>query len=453
MKKIKILIISIFTLFVLPLAVKAASGTISVSSSSKIVVGNQVSVTVTLTGDTNIGAWDMILDYDKSYLNLVSSSSGNGARMLGYIANKDDAIRKKTYTFKFKALKTGSTNLSIVAYSALTVDEQEINITTSNKTISIITQQELEASYSKNNDLKSLTVEGFEITPAFNKDTLEYQVIVPEGTKEINIGAQVSDSRAHVSGTGTQAVTEGTNSFPIVVKAENGSEKTYTLTVEVKDEHPINDKVGNKNYTVVKLRENLPTNVYYQEYSLKINDFDIPAYKSASTKLVLVGLKDESGKITLFTYDEKTKKYGTYIEIGTNKNTVYPLESTKAPVGYKQDTLKINGEEVTVYRYQEKSDFVIIYGVDIETGHKGYFLYDTKNQTIMRYNDEYITDLQAKNDLFKMIIYGFLGLFVILFIILIKLGKRKKGPKKEKPAKTKLTKKKAKKQVKDDFDF
>ena len=71
----------------------------------------------------------------------------------------------------------------------------------------------------------------------------------------------------------------------------------------------------------------------------------------------------------------------------------------------------------------------------------------------MRYNDEYITDLQAKNDLFKMIIYGFLGLFVILFIILIKLGKRKKGPKKEKPAKTKLTKKKAKKQVKDDFDF
>ena len=291
----------------------------------------------------------MVLNYDKNILQLTSSSAESGGTAMA--ASSATGLTKKSYTFKFKALKTGNANLSIVAYSAYAFDDMSVlSLSTNGKSVKIITQQELEASYSKNNDLKSLTVEGFEITPAFNKDTLEYQVIVPEGTKEINIGAQVSDSRAHVSGTGTQAVTEGTNSFPIVVKAENGSEKTYTLTVEVKDEHPINVKVGNKNYTVVKLRENLPTNVYYQEYSLKINDFDIPAYKSASTKLVLVGLKDESGKITLFTYDEKTKKYGTYIEIGTNKNTVYPLENAKAPVGYKQDTLKINGEEVTVYR-------------------------------------------------------------------------------------------------------
>ena len=39
--------------------------------------------------------------------------------------------------------------------------------------------------------------------------------------------------------------------------------------------------------TVVKIKDNLPTANAYQEHTIKINDIDIPAFKSDNTGLVL----------------------------------------------------------------------------------------------------------------------------------------------------------------------
>ena len=44
----------------------------------------------------------------------------------------------------------------------------------------------------------------------------------------------------------------GTNAFEIVVKAQNGAEKVYKLTVNVIDENPIEVTIDNKKYTVVR---------------------------------------------------------------------------------------------------------------------------------------------------------------------------------------------------------
>ena len=48
-----------------------------------------------------------------------------------------------------------------------------------------MTQEELEASYSKDNDLKSLSVEGFEISPEFDKDVTENMFQNWPETKEL----------------------------------------------------------------------------------------------------------------------------------------------------------------------------------------------------------------------------------------------------------------------------
>ena len=444
MRKIKVILISLFCLLVIPKTVFAASGKINVSGTSTVVVGNNVTVTVTLSSSTLIGSWEMSLNYDKNYLQLRSATSeSNGIRMAASTAT---GVKSKSYTFTFKTLKKGSTSVSVGGYLAYAyADLSEISLSSNSKKINIITQAELEASYSKNNNLASLGVEGFTLTPEFNENTLEYSVIVPEDTKNVNITGTVQDKKASITGVGVQQVNQGNNKFLVTVKAENGSEKTYTINVDVKDENPIEVTVGDKKYTVVKIKENLPIASLYNEYSIKINEFDIPAYKNDYTGLVLVGLKNAEGNISLFIYDDENNSYKEYNELKSSQITIYPLKPEENVEGYKKGNVKIQDIDVEGFYLNEDSDFFVIYGVNVETGDKGFYMYDKKMQTLIKYNDELSSLLSEKIKLYTYIIIGFISLSVVMLIIIIvlvcKKGKKKKrGKDKEKVVEEKINK-------------
>lgn len=444
MRKIKVILISLFCLLVIPKTVFAASGKINVSGTSTVVVGNNVTVTVTLSSSTLIGSWEMSLNYDKNYLQLRSATSeSNGIRMAASTAT---GVKSKSYTFTFKTLKKGSTSVSVGGYLAYAyADLSEISLSSNSKKINIITQAELEASYSKNNNLASLGVEGFTLTPEFNANTLEYSVTVPEDTKNVNITGTVQDKKASINGVGVHDVNQGNNKFLVTVKAENGSEKTYTINVDVKDENPIEVTVGDKKYTVVKIKENLPIASLYNEYSIKINEFDIPAYKNDYTGLVLVGLKDAEGNISLFIYDDENNSYKEYNELKSSQITIYPLKPEENIEGYKKGNVKIQDIDVEGFYLNEDSDFFVIYGVNVETGDKGFYMYDKKMQTLIKYNDELSSLLSEKIKLYTYIIIGFISLSVVMLIIIIvlvcKKGKKKKrGKDKEKVVEEKIKK-------------
>ena len=441
MKRIKKIFMAMLIGLLFPCIVNAASGSINIASSSTVVVGNKVTVTVTISSGTKMGSWQMSLNYDKSYLQLTNSTARDGGTfMIDYA--EDPGVLKKTYTFTFKTLKSGTTKLSVDGYRAyVSSDLSALSLSANTKQIRIITQAELEASYSKNNNLSALEVEGFTLTPEFKTDILEYSVVVPENTKEVNIKANVQDKRASVNGIGTQAVNPGANKFSVVVRAQSGAEKTYVINVEVKDEKPINVTVNGKNYTVVKIKENLPAASLYTETTININGFEIPAYKNDNTNLVLVGLKDEEGNISLYIYNQDKNEYQEYNEIGVNKITIYPLTSNEEIKGYKKDTITINGVKVDGYYYTKDSDYVIIYGINVETGDKGFYMYDKKMQSLIKYNDEYIIDLNKKIGLYSYIIIGFSGVFILMIIIMIALAKKKSGKqKKQKPIEKEIKK-------------
>lgn len=441
MKRIKKFFMAMLIGLLFPCIVNAASGSINIASSSTVVVGNKVTVTVTISSGTKMGSWQMSLNYDKSYLQLTNSTARDGGTfMIDYA--EDPGVLKKTYTFTFKTLKSGTTKLSVDGYRAyVSSDLSALSLSANTKQIRIITQAELEASYSKNNNLSALEVEGFTLTPEFKTDVLEYSVVVPENTKEVNIKATVQDKRASVNGIGTQAVNSGANKFSVVVRAQSGAEKTYVINVEVKDENPINVTVNGKNYTVVKIKENIPAASLYTETTININGFEIPAYKNDNTNLVLVGLKDEEGNISLYIYNKDKNEYQEYNEIGVNKITIYPLTSNEEIKGYKKDTITINGVKVDGYYYTKDSDYVIIYGINVETGDKGFYMYDKKMQSLIKYNDEYIIDLNKKIGLYSYIIIGFSGVFILMIIIMIALAKKKSGKqKKQKPIEKEIKK-------------
>ena len=88
---------------------------------------------------------------------------------------------------------------------------------------------------SPNMKLTSLSVSGYELTPAFDDDTLEYSLVVPAHIHTMNIDAVAMDSKAKIAGAGAVELTEIVNTIEIVVTAENGNVRTYVITIAKED--------------------------------------------------------------------------------------------------------------------------------------------------------------------------------------------------------------------------
>ena len=90
-----------------------------------------------------------------------------------------------------------------------------------------------------NNKLRSLSVDGYTITPTFSMDTSDYSLIVDGSSAYVNINAQTIDSGATVSGAGSVGLNVGSNDINIVVRAANGTERTYHLSITRREDSSV----------------------------------------------------------------------------------------------------------------------------------------------------------------------------------------------------------------------
>lgn len=92
-------------------------------------------------------------------------------------------------------------------------------------------KQNFEIGKSTNNYLESLQIEGYEFTPEFEKQTLEYTVTKEVEQEKIRITATASDERASVEGIGDVQLKAGQNQCRVDVIAESGTVRTYLINV------------------------------------------------------------------------------------------------------------------------------------------------------------------------------------------------------------------------------
>ena len=83
---------------------------------------------------------------------------------------------------------------------------------------------------SPNNRLSSLSVSGYTLSPAFSGDKQAYTVTLENGTKSLTVNASSTDGKAQISGAGYQSL-DGKDSINVSVRAENGSERVYTIKI------------------------------------------------------------------------------------------------------------------------------------------------------------------------------------------------------------------------------
>ena len=140
----------------------SAACSVSVSTTRNVIVGNTFKVSTTVSSD--VGSWYYVLSYDSSKVQLISGNP----KVVGVIGDG------KTNTYTFKALRSGTANFSVVN-TALASNSTNKACSASSGSASVImkTQAEIEASYSRNNNLSGLQVANTELSPAFNPDVTE----------------------------------------------------------------------------------------------------------------------------------------------------------------------------------------------------------------------------------------------------------------------------------------
>lgn len=418
MRKIKYFICLLIVFMIGIGSIEAASFSVKANKTT-VVVGNSVNVTVSVSGSDAAG-WEYCLNYDTSMFSLTSHSSS--CILGGTLAGN------KSVTFKLKSKKSGIATFGLRDASILNDAAESVLKSKGSVTVRAKTQAEIEASYSTNADLKSLSVDGYNISPSFSKDTLKYSLEVENEIDKVTIKATKADSSASVAGLGEKELTEGINKFNIVVTAEKGNKKTYVVEITRKELNPINVIVDGKDYTIVRKSDVLEAPTYYASTEISYDGEMVPALKSDITGYTLLGLKDEDGNIALYLYDDIDNSFKLYNQFSTEGVTIIPLETKETIENFeKTKNIKINDVDVNVYVGNYDSSFVLLYGMNAATGKSGWYKYDIDEGTFQRYEKIVTEEKKDNNNLYLIIAMLFGGLSfitIILVVVLIKMNSK-----------------------------
>jgi len=176
------------------------------------------------------------------------------------------------------------------------------------------------------------------LNPIFNKDTTIYSLNVDSSIKFIDIKALAFDDNATIIGSGVKELTLELNSFDIVVTAENGTTKTYTINVTRTKSS--DNKVINITPSVGTFTESFDPSV--KEYTLTVTDSDqfLSFDVELSDKLSTVTGHEN----TILPNENSTRTITITAENGaTNIYTINIVRESLAEA--RLETLKIEGYE------------------------------------------------------------------------------------------------------------
>lgn len=224
--------------------------------------------------------------------------------------------------------------LTIRSYAANnTTTQTSSNTSTNGNTTSKTTAK------SSNANLNDLGVTPNDFT-GFKTGTTSYEVTVPETTEVVEVYAKAQDSKATVTGTGKKNLEKGENKVDVVVTAEDGTKKTYTINIirEVQQEDSENtgnevvdaqdsDGLAELKVSNLSLSPEFKTNVY--EYTVKYigedTKLDIEAKPTNENYIVEVtgneDLQEGENIITILVSDKNEENVATY-QITVNKSLV-----------------------------------------------------------------------------------------------------------------------------------
>lgn len=280
-------------------------------------------------------------------------------------------------------------------------------------------------SLSSNNALSSLTVSAGTLTPAFDPAITEYTLSLPSQSDRLTITANPSDSRATVQGDGEISLQDGETSLSVVVTAEDGSAKAYTITVQVTQAPTLFLDYNGQRLGVVKdVSQVTPPAGFAPAKPITYSGDTLPIWTDVSGKRTLVYLMDEKSSTQgFYLFSQATGVQSPYLPILCGSVTyIYtdiPKELSSVP-GLTLATVKAFGQTLNGWTYNDASlkDFCVLYLMD-DAGSYGYYTYDSREETLQRFSGAVFTDSGETLAVPMLYVYIAGGAALVLLILLI----------------------------------
>lgn len=423
LKKTALCLLTICAMLVCMTQACLASGITVSAGQSTVSVGRTVAFTITVPSDADV--WLYRVEYS-SNLTWVSGQT----TVEGY--SFDPGTRVNQLVFRANDTGTATVNISAGSY-AINGTNYDASGSTSVTIVAADKPDDSEPDYtpstpgkSGNNALSSLTVSAGTLTPAFDPAVTEYTLSLPQGTEKLTLTATPSDSNATVQGDGDISLQDGETSLSVVVTAEDGSAKAYTITVQVAQAPTLFLDYNGQRLGVVKdVSQVTPPAGFAPAEPITYSGDTLPIWTDVSGKRTLVYLMDEKTSAQgFYLFSQTTGVQSPYLPILCGSVTyIYtdiPKELSSVP-GLTPATVKAFGQTLNGWTYNDASlkDFCVLYLMD-DAGSYGYYTYDSREETLQRFSGAVFTD-DAGQSLRVPMLYVYIagGAALVLLILLI----------------------------------
>lgn len=420
-----------------------AAGISVTAGQSSVKVGNTVAFTITVPSNTQ--AWT----YQVAWSDNLTYVSGDTEPM-GFEGNST----RNQLIFKANGEGTGKVWIAGGSYS---IDRQPYDASGS-ATVSIVSASQPSQGYdhgdfdddpptpskSSNNALASLTVSAGELAPAFDPTITDYTISLPLRTNKITFTATPSDSKATVQGDGEVALRGGENKVAVVVTAEDGSAKTYNITVKVAREPTVFFSLNGESLGVMQDTDGVTPPAGFSPTTVPYSGEELPAWTNAAGQMLLYLVNQDTLAAGFYLYDEAEGVQSPYLPIVYGATTyVYtgvPAEKESIP-GLTLCDVEAFGHILKGWKYEDASlqDFCVLYLMDAG-GNYGCHTYDSQSGTLQRFSGAVFTDDGRTMRVPMLYVYiagGAAAVLLLLVIILaavcISRGKKLRLPATEVP--------------------
>ena len=344
-KKRYITFIAAFILMVAALFSESAfaAATASISGGGNYKVGQTVTIKFTYSG-ASYGTAKVIFRYDTSVLQFKNCSGTYGETSgVTPVSLSSGGSNTLGCTLTFKAVGTGNTTVKAETEELYDIDENDLSSSVSTKSTTVsVTNPSTQVS--SNANLSSMSVSAGSLSPSFSPSVTSYTVNVGSDVSVCTISAKAQDSKATISVSGSKNLKAGKNVRSVTVTAENGSTKTYTITIykaegttggndkedpDLPDEQPetpeeIKITLGGKEYV---LDENISENNIPEGFTITSAMYgqqEIPVIKDSQLKYTFALLKDgETGDSRWFFFNEENDTFSSSVEISSEDAMKY----------------------------------------------------------------------------------------------------------------------------------
>ncbi len=445
--------LSLFAAFIIAISCFASISVFAAPTSSlhisktQLTVGEQFTVSVTFKTDEQMMSGQFYIKYNPTLLKLISGDNCNTST--GMVSFAGGGKTSFTNTLTFETIAVGEDRIytsdsfyvnQLLSKNPFPEQGGDVKIVASNITTDPVP-------LSSNAFASSIKVSSGSLSPKFNKNTTNYNVVVANNVTKCDIYVTAEDAKSKVNIQGSASLSVGKNVRKVIITAQNGTQKTYTINItrseeeRVPDEppaeepievtNPLETEIGGVKYIIATDLTGIPLFNGFTPVAAEFKSAEISVAVDPDGQVKVYYLQSvEGGDYLPYFYREEYDMFERlqYLTQGSFNYILFDIPSGySVPKDYYVTNLSVKGIDVNAYTKKGEKTKGFYYLYCYCDGAYGFYRYDSLQDTLQRYPElklqkgAGVTGNDVKNDKNDNVVTRFASLSTNAKIIVIAL--------------------------------